>query len=163
MTGSTPYGGGLWKYILRDFMKRDVPLFSQVLHFLDFPVNGKEFGKVAKVKPFVSGTAKSTDHTKHRSCLIPEGFKLLYNTGLDLSEFGINAETEADDIIALQNDMGGDIIASLDYPLLTGLDRAEAERRMNRSLNNAYRVTEHIADRPEPAVLVHLLSWTIPG
>ena len=41
LTGSTPRGGGLWKYLLRDLMKHDIPMLSQALHFLDFPVNGK--------------------------------------------------------------------------------------------------------------------------
>ena len=152
MTGSTPYGGGLWKYILRDFMKRDVPLFSQVLHFLDFPVNGKSLEKW-RSKTVREWYREINGPYEAPLVLDSGGFKLLYNTGLDLSEFGINVETEADDILALQNDMGGDIITSLDYPLPTGLDRAEAERRMNRSLNNAYRVTEHIVDRPNPPYL----------
>ena len=48
MTGSTPRGGGLWKYLLRDLMKHDVPMLSQVLHFLDFPAwKGKHLQQVA--------------------------------------------------------------------------------------------------------------------
>lgn len=152
MTGSTPHGGGLWKYILRDFMKRDVPLFSQVLHFLDFPVNGK------RLKKWRSKTVREwyrEINGPYEAPLVLDsgGFKLLYNMGLNLSEFGINAETEAEDILALQEDMGGDVIASLDYPLPPGLVRAEAERRMNRSLQNAFRVAERIADYRNPPFL----------
>src|SRR2546429_8322884 len=40
ITGTTPRGGGLWKYILQahscGLMRRNKPLLTQVLHFLDF-------------------------------------------------------------------------------------------------------------------------------
>lgn len=152
MTGSTPRGGGLWKYVLRDFMKNDIPMLSQVLHFLDFPING------ASLQKWRSKTVREWYREVNGPYTAPllldsGGFKLLYNTGLDLSEFGIDAETEADDILALQEDMGGDMIATLDYPLPPGLDRAEAETRMNRSLQNAFRVAERIADRRNPPFL----------
>ena len=152
MTGSTPRGGGLWKYILRDFMKNDVPLLSQVLHFLDFPINGKSLEKWRSKT--VREWYRDVNGAYDAPLLLDSGgFKLLYNAGLDLSEFGIDAETEADDILALQDDLGGDMIASLDYPLPPGLDRAEAETRMNRSLQNAFRVAERISDRRKPPYL----------
>ena len=152
MTGSTPRGGGLWKYLLRDFMKNDVPMLSQVLHFLDFPINGKSLAKW-RSKTVREWYREVNGPYEAPLLLDSGGFKLLYNAGLDLSEFGINAETEADDILALQDDLGGDMIASLDYPLPPGLDRAEAERRMNRSLQNAFRVAERISDRRKPPYL----------
>ena len=153
LTGSTPRGGGLWKYLLRDFMKHNVPMLSQVLHFLDFPINGKSLAKW-RSKTVREWYREVNGPYEAPLLLDSGGFKLLYNTGLDLSEFGINAETEADDILALQDDLGGDMIASLDYPLPPGLDRAEAERRMNRSLKNAFRVAEcESADRRKPPYL----------
>ena len=152
MTGSTPRGGGLWKYILRDFMKNDVPMLSQVLHFLDFPINGKSLEKWRSKT--VREWYRDVNGAYDAPLLLDSGgFKLLYKAGLDLSEFGIDAETEADDILALQDDMGGEMIASLDYPLPPGLDRAEAETRMNRSLQNAFRVAERISDRRNPPYL----------
>lgn len=152
LTGTTPRGGGLWKYILRDFMKNNVPLFSQALHFLDFPVNGKSLKKW-RGKTVREWYLEINGAYEAPIMLDSGGFKLLYNTGLNLSEFGISAETEVEDILALQDDMGGDIIASLDYPLPPGLNRAEAKKRMNRSLNNACQVAERIADRPHPPYL----------
>ena len=152
LTGSTPRGGGLWKYLLRDFMRHNVPMLSQVLHFLDFPINGKSLEKWRSKT--VREWYRDVNGAYDAPLLLDSGgFKLLYNTGLDLSEFGIDAETEADDILALQDDLGGDMIASLDYPLPPGLDRAEAETRMNRSLQNAFRVAERISDRRNPPYL----------
>ena len=133
-------------------MKNDVPMLSQVLHFLDFPINGKSLEKWRSKT--VREWYRDVNGAYDAPLLLDSGgFKLLYKAGLDLSEFGIDAETEADDILALQDDMGGEMIASLDYPLPPGLDRAEAETRMNRSLQNAFRVAERISDRRNPPYL----------
>ena len=152
MTGSTPRGGGLWKYLLRDLMKHDVPMLSQVLHFLDFPLEGKHLSKwrqktVREWYQEVNGVYNAP------LFLDSGGFKLLYKAGLDLKKFGIEKETEADDIFALQEDFGGEIIASLDYPLPPGLERSEAEKRMNLSLENACRVATLLAAKAQPPFL----------
>ena len=146
LTGSTPRGGGLWKYLLRDLMTHDVPMLSQVLHFLDFPVQGK-YLKNWRQKTLREWYQEVNGIYNAPLFLDSGGFKLLYNAGLDLKEFGIEKETEADDIFALQEDFGGEIIASLDYPLPPGLERSEAEKRMNLSLDNAFRVATLLTGR----------------
>ena len=152
LTGSTPRGGGLWKYLLRDLMKHDIPMLSQVLHFLDFPVNGKYLRKWRE-KTLREWYQEVNGIYNAPLFLDSGGFKLLYNTGLDLKEFGIEKETEADDILALQEDFGGEIIASLDYPLPPDLERSEAEKRMNQSLENAYRVAILLTSKTQPPFL----------
>ncbi|MCZ6678486.1 MAG: tRNA-guanine transglycosylase, partial [Candidatus Poribacteria bacterium] len=149
MTGTTPRGGGIWKYLLRDFMKRDVPILSQVLHFLDFNLTGKNIERWRE-KPMRASYREINGRYDAPLFLDSGGFKLLYNAGLDLSEFGIHKQTEADDILAFQLDFGGDIIASLDYPLPPRLARSEAEARMHRSLQNAFRAAERLADMETP-------------
>ena len=152
MTGSTPRGGGLWKYLLRDLMKHDVPMLSQVLHFLDFPFEGKHLEKWRQ-KTMREWYQEVNGVYNAPLFLDSGGFKLLYKTGLDLQKFGIEKETEADDIFALQEDFGGEIIASLDYPLPPGLERSEAEKRMSLSLENAYRVATLLASKAQPPFL----------
>ena len=152
MTGSTPRGGGLWKYLLRDLMKHEVPMLSQVLHFLDFPFDGKHLRKWRQ-KTMREWYQEVNGVYNAPLFLDSGGFKLLYNTGLDLKKFGIAKETEADDIFALQEDFGGEIIASLDYPLPPGLERSEAEKRMNLSLENAYRVATLLTSKAHPPFL----------
>jgi 7-cyano-7-deazaguanine tRNA-ribosyltransferase len=152
MTGSTPRGGGLWKYLLRDLMKHDVPMLSQVLHFLDFPLKGKHLQKWRQ-KTMREWYQEVNGIYNAPLFLDSGGFKLLYNTGLDLKEFGIEKETEADDIFALQEDFGGEIIASLDYPLPPDLERSEAEQRMNLSLENACRVAALLTTKAQPPFL----------
>ena len=152
LTGSTPRGGGLWKYVLRDLMKHNVPMLSQVLHFLDFPIQGK-YLKKWREKTLREWYQEVNGIYNAPLFLDSGGFKLLYNTGLDLKEFGIEKETEADDILALQEDFGGEIIATLDYPLPPGLERPEAEKRMNLSLDNAFRVATLLASKAHPPFL----------
>ena len=152
LTGSTPRGGGLWKYLLRDFMKHEIPMLSQVLHFLDFPLEGKHLEKwrqktVREWYQEVNGVYNAP------LFLDSGGFKLLYKTGLDLKKFGIEKETEANDIFVLQEDFGGEIIASLDYPLPPGLERSEAEKRMSLSLDNAYRAATLLTSKAQPPFL----------
>jgi tRNA-guanine family transglycosylase len=124
-------------------MQRQTPMLSQILHFLDFPLTGRYlanwYGKSMR------------EHYREQNgvydgalFLDSGGFKLLYKTGLDLEEFGIHKETEAEDILNLQLGFEGDIVASLDYPLPPNLARPEAEARMEQSLTNAVRVAERL-------------------
>ena len=113
MTGTSPRGGGIWKYLLRNFIKRDVPLLSQVLHFLDFNLTGRHV-TYWREKPMRERYREVNGPYTAPLFLDSGGFKLLYNAGLDLSEYGIRKSTEAEDILAFQTDFSGDIIASLD-------------------------------------------------
>ena len=161
MTGSTPRGGGLWKYLLRDFMKRDTPMLSQVLHFLDFPVNGKTLAKwrhktICEWYQDVNGPYNAP------LFLDSGGFKLLYNTGLDLTEFGIEKETEADDILALQEDFGGEIFASLDYPLTAGARALRSRETDEPQLGKRLPRGNSALSQSTTGVFVRLLPWTVP-
>ena len=133
-------------------MKHDVPMLSQVLHFLDFPLKGKHLKKWRQ-KTLREWYQEVNGIYNAPLFLDSGGFKLLYKTGLDLKEFGIEKETEADDIFALQEDLGGEIIASLDYPLPPDLERSEAEKRMNLSLDNAFRVAALLTSKTQPPFL----------
>lgn len=152
MTSTSTNGGGIWKYLLKDVMKHNVPILSQVLHFLDFNLTGKHIGYWREKSMRERYRAPNGPYDAPMF-LDSGGFKLLYNAGLSLSEFGIHKETEADDILDFQLSLGGDIIASLDYPLPPGLVRSEAETRMKRSLQNAFRVAERLAEMENPPYL----------
>ncbi|MBI1923669.1 DUF5591 domain-containing protein [Candidatus Poribacteria bacterium] len=147
MTGTSPRGGGIWKYLLKHFMKHNVPMLSQVLHFLDFNLTARHIA-YWREKPMRERYREVNAPYNAPLFLDSGGFKLLYNADLDLSEYGIHKSTEAEDILAFQTDFGGDIIASLDYPIPPALARSEAETRMNQSLQNAFRVAELLADTP---------------
>ena len=152
MTSTSTNGGGIWKYLLKDVMKHNVPILSQVLHFLDFNLTGKHIGYWREMSMRERYRAPNGPYDAPMF-LDSGGFKLLYNAGLSLSEFGIHKKTEADDILDFQLSLGGDIVASLDYPLPPGLVRSEAETRMKRSLQNAFRVAERLAEMAHPPYL----------
>ena len=143
LTGTSARGGGVWKYILKILMQRQTPMLSQILHFLDFPLTGRylENWRGKSMREHYREQNGVYDGTFF---LDSGGFKLLYNTGMDLQEFGIHKETEAEDILDLQLGFEGDIVASLDYPLPPNLARPEAEERMQQSLTNAIRVAERL-------------------
>ena len=152
MTSTSTNGGGIWKYLLKDVMKHNVPILSQVLHFLDFNLTGKTIGYWREMSMRERYLAPNGPYDAPMF-LDSGGFKLLYNAGLSLSEFSIHKETEADDILDFQLGLGGDIIASLDYPLPPGLVRSEAKTRMARSLQNAFRVVERLSEMDNPPYL----------
>ena len=152
MTGTSPRGGGIWKYLLRNFAPREIPMLSQVLHFLDFNLTSKHT-EYWREKPMQERYQEVDMFHESPLFLDSGGFKLLYNADLNLSEYGIHKETEAEDILAFQRDCGGDIIASLDYPLPPTLVRNEAETRMGQSLQNAFRVAEQLSELSEPPYL----------
>lgn len=149
MTGTTARGGATWKYILQDqepeikpltLMRRNSPLLSQVLHFLDYRVslNGVETWRRETIKGLYNKQHKGLNY-QAPLFLDSGGFKLMFRTGLDLTRFGISLEEgeEARSILQLQRDLGGDMVATLDYPLPPNLAPAEAKTRMARSRRNA--------------------------
>ena len=144
LTGTSTRGGGVWKYILKILMQRQIPMLSQILHFLDFPLTGR-YLENWRGKSMREHYREQNGVYDGAFFLDSGGFKLLYNTGMDLREFGIHKETEADDILNLQLGFEGDIVASLDYPLPPNLARPEAEERMKQSLANAIRAAERLA------------------
>jgi 7-cyano-7-deazaguanine tRNA-ribosyltransferase len=153
MTGSTPRGGGIWKYTLQanqehGLLRRNLPVLSQVLHFLDFSVTPNIFTRWREY-PLRSAYNDEHDGLDYQAPLFLDsgGFKLLFNSGLDLTEYGLPPdETLPERIVELQRDLGGDLIATLDYPLPPGLERSEAEDRMARSRRNALVAARRLLD-----------------
>lgn len=159
ITGTTPKGGGLWKYILQadelnSIMRRNLPVMSQVLHFLDFiRTNRKGLEKwlddgikqryFNEITPSVQYTAPIF--------LDSGGYKLLWNKNLDLSAYGWSIEDANAPlfILELQNKLGGDMVATLDYPLPPGLVKEEANERMQKSIINAIIAAQCLQQRSD--------------
>ena len=147
VTGTTANGGGLWKYILQadhsnGLLRRNLPVLSQVLHFLDFIPNKlnslatwRKLGIKQRYREDVSPPLEYTAPL----FLDSGGFKLLWNNSIDLSAYGLSMEDGQgfQSILALQKNFGGDVIATLDYPLPPKLALSEAKERMQKSLENA--------------------------
>lgn len=147
VTGTTARGGGLWKYVLQadqanGLLRRNLPVMSQVLHFLDFaPNNFKSVEKWRKLGIKQRYFEDVVPQIKYEAPLFLDsgGFQLLSKKSIDLSAYNLSLEGSKgyQSILRLQEEFGGDIIATLDYPLPPKLIKSEAEDRMNRSLENA--------------------------
>jgi 7-cyano-7-deazaguanine tRNA-ribosyltransferase len=149
ITGTTARGGATWKYILQDqeektlqytLLRRNSPVLSQVLHFLDYKLsaNGLQTWRAKTIRGLYNEQLKNLNY-QAPIFLDSGGFTLMWRTGLDLSKYGISLEPdeEAKSILALQKDLGGDIVATLDYPLPPNLKESEISQRMARSMENA--------------------------
>jgi 7-cyano-7-deazaguanine tRNA-ribosyltransferase len=159
ITGTTPRGGGIWKYVLQadinnGLLRRNIPIMSQVLHFLDFAsVDKKTLLKWRDkgIKKYYCELIEPTLDYDAPIFLDSGGFKLLWNTTIDLSNFGlsINDGIGPETIIKLQKDLGGDIVASLDYPLPPGLEDQEIKQRMKGSYENAVIAAQILRNQKE--------------
>lgn len=169
MTGTTARGGGLWKYILQansehGLLRRShpaIPLMSQVVHFMDFKVSPNAV-EVWRREGLIPRYVEEFPDLKGNNPLFLDsgGFKLLFNKSLDLSNYGLPMdEQQAERIIKLQMELGGDLIATLDYPLPPGLVREEAVQRMQKSQANALKaasyIKQHLKTEPFLFIAVH--------
>lgn len=161
MTGTTARGGATWKYILQEqdertqkhtLLRRNSPILSQVLHFLDYTVspNGLKNWRNKTIRTLYNEQINGLDY-QAPIFLDSGGFTLMWRTGLDLSRYDISLEPgqEAKSILQLQRDLGGDIVATLDYPLPPNLDPSEIPQRTTRSMENAIQAAKLLRDDKE--------------
>jgi tRNA-guanine family transglycosylase len=157
MTGTTAKGGGLWKYVLQadksnGLLRRNLPLMSQVLHFLDF-IRDRPHELEKWRKHGIKQRYNQEVSLQYTAPLFLDsgGFKLLWNKSINLSAYGLSVEDGKgfQTILGLQKDLAGDIVATLDYPLPPGLARAEAEERMQKSINNAVNAALYLREKSD--------------
>lgn len=179
MTGPPGFGrqGSHYKYIKRIMCREwhHNHFLTEILHFTDYMATAKSLNAWL-IKPFQvwmdemmrGGNASSQDqgddfdyqpNRAYEACFFLDsgGFKLLSNSDFSIQKFGY--ETSAKNILDLQTHMGGDIIASLDYPLAPlDYDHKTLVQLQNKSLDNAVWLLKQIADRSskEPRPLVYL-------
>lgn len=155
MTGPSARGGGLWKYILHadseyGLMRRGLPIMSQAIHFLDFSLSPRQLRTWRETGLRNRYNEQFASYLDYQAPIFLDsgGFKLLWNETLDLSNYDLCVKQEQgpSKILNLQRDLGGDIVASLDYPLPPGLSASEAESRMGRSRDNAVAAARLLQD-----------------
>lgn len=164
VTGTTPNGGGIWKYVLHGsehgLLRRNLPVMTQVLHFLDFAVSPQMLQERWR-KPLREKYNGNFGLNYTESIFTDSGgFTLMFDPELDLTRYGIPKDKLAEGILRLQLDMGANFIASLDYPIPPKLAPSEAKRRMDATLKNAIRTAQILAEmdattRPQLYVPIH--------
>ena len=162
MTGYTPNGGGVWKYILHGsshgVLRRNLPVMTQVLHFLDFKISPRILRERWRHKP-LRESYNGNFGLNYTNVIYPDsgGFTQMHDPNLNLSDYDVPAHRLAEGITSLQVDLGADIIASLDYPIPLGLADEEVRRRIGMTLDNALRTARCLAESPKekkPALYV---------
>lgn len=153
ITGTTPNGGGIWKYILHasrhGLLRRNIPVLTQVLHFLDFRVSPRQLEN--RWRKSLRENYNGNFQLQYKAPIFTDsgGFTLMFDPDLDLSAYNIMPDQLAEGILQLQIDLGADLVTSLDYPIPPGLDISEVERRMVSTLDNAMRSARYIANLPQ--------------
>lgn len=174
MTGPPGFGrnGAHYKYIkrilCRDKEWRHESFLSEILHFTDYLHSDDSLKRWLK-KPFqswmdemmIGGDQYSDDnqgstedfeyHRKEKpyeACFFLDsgGFKLLSNMDFSIEKYGY--PTTAESILDLQTKMGGDIIASLDFPLPSVEYSAKALKELqNKSIKNGVELLKILSTR----------------
>lgn len=160
ITGTSPRGGGLWKYILHKnkhgVLNRDIPVMSQVLHFRNF-IPTKKSSIECWRRLGIRERYNNEPGLLSKSYTAPiffdsGGFQLLRNDSIDLSIHGLPSDKKDlfKTVLELQKDFGGgsssNIIATLDYPLLPNLVKSEAKKRMDKSIRNALATAQYLQE-----------------
>ncbi|MDB9314987.1 tRNA-guanine transglycosylase [Spirulina sp. CS-785/01] len=157
VTSTKASGGGIWKYILQanmnqGILRRNIPVMSQVLHFLNFipkKINGLNTWRELGIRQ----RYQEDTGVKYNAPIFLDsgGFQLLSKKNIDLSPYGLSlSKTKGfQSILDLQQDFGGNIVASLDYPLHPKLLKEEAEERLERSAINAIKAADSLQKNNE--------------
>jgi len=167
--GTTTESGGIWRYTRRYLFESESVqgMMFQAMSFLDYnltPDNLEEWRK----KPLKQHFEESDVEPGFDQPLFIDsgGFKLMNSTkfgqtpgeGGTENDWGIYTNPES--ILDLQLDYGGDIIATLDFPIPQNLNKEETTERMGRSIDNAVETLRLLNEReleeiPSVYVAIH--------
>ncbi len=143
-------------------MRRGLPVMSQVLHFLDFSVTPKQLRtwREEGIRDRYNSQFAPDLNYQAPMFLDSGGFKLLWNETLDLADYDLSIKQGQGPkkILKLQQDLGGDIIATLDYPLPPGLSHLEAKARMGKSRDNAVAAAALLQAKSDYRPLLHVAA-----
>lgn len=152
--GSTLDSGSAWRHFRDNLLNQDhlQGTMFQAMSFLEYGVSPKNLNWWREER--LSDRFHRERHLKMKSPLFIDsgGFRLMNSDefGQHPSEGGRSNKwqiyTSPDSILKLQADFGGNIIATLDYPILRDLSDEEKTERMERSINSAVRCLRLLQD-----------------
>ncbi|MBP1923259.1 tRNA-guanine family transglycosylase [Halorubrum alkaliphilum] len=153
--GTTPKSGAAWRHFRDNLLDKDhvQGVMFQAMSFLDYGVTANTLGRW-RDETFREKLGDDFVDIKCPIFIDSGGFSLMNSDtfGDPPSEGGKENEwglyTNPDSILKLQADFGGDIVATLDYPIPPELREAEKTERMQRSIESAVRCLQLI-ENPE--------------
>lgn len=157
IAGTTPQSGGIWRYTRRHLFQSDSVqgIMFQTMTFLDYNLTPAALDRWRE-QPLRDHFRQSEEPDFTQPVFVDSGgFKLMNSTtfgqppeeGGSKNDWGIYTNPES--ILELQLDYGADIIATLDLPIPPNLKRAEAEQRMEQSIDNAVECLQLLEGRGE--------------
>jgi 7-cyano-7-deazaguanine tRNA-ribosyltransferase len=169
ITGTTPRGGGTWKYILhgleQGLLRRNppVPMMVQALHFKDYhSIKPKHLERWASypLRTHYNGKLGIQDYkVNYQGSIFVDsgGFLYMWGEPPGLEAFGFTGPEAPRKIfefsLKLVN-LPGDRVTSLDYPIPPGLSEREARSRLRQTRENALEAARILRERAHPARLV---------
>lgn len=151
--GSTPKSGSVWRHFRDNLLDDDhlQGVMFQAMSFLDYGVTPNTLERWRK-ETFREKLGGEFVEINAPIFIDSGGFRLMNsdtfgappNEGGDKNDWGLY--TNPDSILKLQTDFGGDIIATLDYPIPPKLRETEKTDRMQRSIESAVRCLKLIED-----------------
>jgi tRNA-guanine family transglycosylase len=154
--GSTPESGSAWRHFRDNLLNEDhlQGVMFQAMSFLDYGVTANTLKRWRK-ETFREKLGEEFVDITSPIFIDSGGFRLMNSDtfgdppgkGGEENDWGLY--TNPDSILKLQTDFGGDIIATLDYPIPPKLRESEKTERMNRSIESAVRCLELIENPGE--------------
>lgn len=157
ITGTTPNGGGTWKYLLhgneQGLLRRNLPVMVQALHFKDyrlsaaglrrwrqFPLREHYGARLTPVGPY------SVDYTGE-IFFDSGGFTFMFGAPQGLEKYGLAGENVnvQEELLRLKLELGADKLVSLDYPIPPGLEPKVARERLEKTKRNALEAARFLA------------------
>ena len=154
ITGTTPRGGGTWRWILREYeasiFRRDLPAMVQALHFKDYRgITPKHLSRW-RSKPLRNWYNGNLGLNYQAPLFVDSGGYLFFSgTPPVLKQFDLEDPLE---IFRLELDLvgaPGDRVTSLDYPIPPGFPAKAAKERLEKTLNNALQALRLLAEHPK--------------
>lgn len=154
--GTTPESGSAWRHFRDNLLDQDhlQGVMFQAMSFMDYGVTPNTLQRWRK-ETFREKLGEEFVDIKSPIFIDSGGFRLMNSDtfgdppdeGGKENEWGLY--TNPDSILKLQIDFGGDIIATLDYPLPPKLRETEKTKRMHRSIKSAVRCLQLIENPNE--------------
>ena len=153
ITGPTPRGGGVWRWILREYeesiFRRGLPVMTQALHFKDFQLSPRQLARWRQ-KPLRAWYNGELGLNYQAPVFVDSGgYLFLSGPPPVLRDFGLEDPLEIFRLGLDLVDAPGDRVTPLDYPLPPGFPAEEARARLEGTLQNALRALRFLADHPK--------------
>lgn len=170
LTGPATHGlgqtGGIFKYLKKFvLLGEQYPCYlTEVLHFSDFGISPSMLDRwlprdgTKNLHTWMADWAAQESRAPIRQAIFCDsgGFRMLFNTELDLEHFGVRPTAES--ILQLQLRFGANMAASLDYPLPPDTSKEDEKERTKKSRENAVALMALLDDVPDEAAPLPYLA-----